>query len=158
MKFEKNAYIHVIFFSIISIIYSIISSEIIEYLKVASKVKFIQFKNLMQEILLSLIFAPIIETLFFQFTVYYFIYYIKKKVPNFTLKKNTFLLLYVITSGLLFSISHSYSFYYILLMFIPGGILAYSFYFFKTKFTYPIFYTFLIHFLHNLFAFTWNRM
>lgn len=160
MKIEKSAFINIITFSIISIIYTYISSELIEYLKIDENfIGGITFKNITQEILVGLILGPIIETIIFQFAVYKVIFYFKNIIQKRLFKKEAqFLVFYIIISTLLFSFSHSYSFFYIFLMIIPGAILAYSFYFFKKNYTYPILYTFLLHLLHNSFVFITNKI
>ena len=155
MKFEKNAYIKIAYFSIISIVYSYISSKIIEHLNIdENNIGGIAFKSQIQEVFVGLIFGPIIETLIFQFAPYKVIFYFKKIIQKYLLKKESqFLGLYILISSILFAISHSYSAYYIFLMIIPGVILSYSFYFLKKNYTYPILYTFFIHLIHNLFIF-----
>lgn len=160
MKFEKDAYIKVAYFSIFSILYSFISSKLIEYLKIdENNIGGITFKSIIQEIFISLVIGPIIETFIFQFGIYTIIFYFKNDIQKYLLKKEfQFLGFYILLSSILFAISHNYSIYYILLMIIPGAVLSYAFYFLKKNFTYPILYTFLIHFIHNLFIFITEKI
>jgi hypothetical protein len=160
MTFEKGAYIKVAYFSIFSILYSFISSKLIEYLKIDEiNIGGITFKSITQEIFVGLVIGPIIETLIFQFVIYKIIFYIKGNIQKYLLKKECqFLGFYILISSILFAISHSYSVYYILLMIIPGAVLSYAFYFFKKNYTYPVLYTFLIHFIHNLFIFITEKI
>lgn len=159
MKVEKTALNKVILFSIVSIIYSIISFKIIEYLKLGGNIGGMTFKSTIQEIFIGLIFGPIIETFIFQFAIYKIVFYFKKSIQKYFLKTETqFSVLYILISCLLFAISHSYSLLYTLLMIIPGAILAYSFYFFKKNYMYPILYTFFIHLLHNSFVFIADKI
>ncbi len=75
-------------FFLLSVLFTVLFRlEIIEYLKVASKVKFIPFKNLMQEILLSLNFAPDYRNIIFP--VYGLLLYLlhQKKSSKFHFKK-----------------------------------------------------------------------
>ncbi|MCT3949239.1 CPBP family glutamic-type intramembrane protease [Elizabethkingia anophelis] len=159
MRFEKKAYISVLYFSLISIIYSLITVEVADYFGInENDIGGFKFKNSIQEILVSLIIAPLLETIIFQYLVYKIIYLLKNFIQKFVLKNNhQYLVFYLSISSILFAINHSYSEYYILLMLLPGLILSFAFYYFKKGYSYPIFYVFLLHFFHNLAALIYDK-
>lgn len=106
------------------------------------------FKNSHQTIITffnGVLFGPFIETAFFQ----YFIIKFLKTLDN--VKKNEILIIMI--SSLLFGLSHYYSVYYIMIAFLIGIVLAYSFIVSENFKIRPFWIVFSIHCLFNLMSF-----
>ena len=149
---KHNPFIISFIVSIISILYSIISYEILSLFKINEIGGFI-FKNDIQKFLISTILGPIFETFLFQFITYYIRKFIYEEFPKKILNPRFFNTVYIIISSILFAISHTYSNWYIILMILPGALLSYMFIFFKKNEQNAFIYTSVIHFFHNLFVF-----
>ncbi|MCT4013728.1 CPBP family intramembrane metalloprotease [Elizabethkingia anophelis] len=160
MKIEQKAYVKVVYFSIFSILYSFITMKFTDYLGInENDIGGAKFKSPTQEVVITILIGPLLETFLYQYLVYKIVYFIKSFIQRSILKKEVqYLIFYLVISSVLFAISHSYSRYYVFLMLIPGAILAFAFYYFKRKYSYPFFYVLLIHFLHNLFILIYEKL
>ena len=97
--------------------------------------------------LVGTIFGPLIETAIFQFlpiTIYY--RYARKKTRS---KR----LIIIITSAVIFGLTHNYNLLTIIDATIAGIIFAATFFYFKERGKSGFFYAFLIHSLFNTYAF-----
>ncbi|WP_373464069.1 CPBP family glutamic-type intramembrane protease [Flavobacterium nitrogenifigens] len=101
---------------------------------------------------LSVVFAPIIETfIFFKLTLMGLDYF----------KKNEFVgrykvYLFVLISSLLFSVNHCYNVSYLISAFISGVLYSLIYYKSFIKKNYPFIGTVIIHSLYNLFVFCYK--
>ncbi len=95
-----------------------------------------------KEVFFGIIIGPYIETLLFQTLVIFLICKIVKRPKyNFCLS--------ILLSAILFSISHTYSLYYVLYAFIGGVIYANAYYFARYKKWSATLTVFIIHAIHN---------
>lgn len=104
--------------------------------------------GIVTNIIASIIIAPLLETMIFQYLPHKGLSYIKPlknspKLFNWT---------YVLFATFLFCLSHSYSFIYILATIIPGILLSYYFNYFSLKFNYftAIYFISLLHLAKNI--------
>lgn len=104
-------------------------------------------KSLIEVFVITVLLAPIIETLFFQ-TLFFKLF---ENISFFKNKKRIILL-----SSLIFGLSHFYSFTYILIAFFGGGVLSTLYYLiYKSSNSHKeaTYYTFALHLLKNLITF-----
>jgi len=101
---------------------------------------------------MSIVFAPILETFIFQFSVIKIIrLFIKKAKWGFFIS--------VPVSALLFSLNHSYSVAYMSATFLTGLIYAIAFYIAQYRRDFPAFFIIAIfHSSWNIFAFSMNEI
>jgi CAAX amino terminal protease family. len=95
-----------------------------------------------EKAVLGLIIAPIIETILYQYLPNHFL--IKIRILN------KYLL--IIIPSLLFGLSHSYHFLYMLMTFFGGVVLNYYYIEMKKRTSYSLWATALIHSLYNLYG------
>lgn len=95
---------------------------------------------------ISIIFAPIVETIIFQYLAFYFLNNILKI-------KNNVIIIFIMS--LLFGIAHHYNWIYVVMTFFSGAILNYCFVFFNKEkgLRFSFFITILLHSLYNLYGF-----
>jgi Type II CAAX prenyl endopeptidase Rce1-like len=91
--------------------------------------------------IVAVLFAPLIETLLFQFSIFKIFQRKNLRCPK--------CLGYIVVSSLLFGLSHFYSFGYIVFAIAEGILLAYSFYFYHRNLSKAFWTTALVHSLHN---------
>ena len=106
-------FIDLIFLFIISLSVTLIIGE------EAFEVDFLIGQSLVDIFFITVIFAPIIETLIFQFLIIESILFLFKK-----LELSNSLFASVIISGVFFGISHSYNIYYVLVTILLGLLLG----------------------------------
>ena len=140
----KNLYA-VLIFSIIGIALNLAIGYVFDNLGLISNLNRPKFDGLGKEIILALVFGPLFESTIFQGLIYYVV-----KIFNDYLK-SYFIIVYLLTSSLIFALSHSYSIYYEIATFIPGLLLAYIFLYFKKTSEYPILLLSCVHSIVNLF-------
>lgn len=148
-KTRIHPFIIIFIVSLISIGFTILCSFILDFFKIED-IGGYKFQNLTQEFFISVLIGPIFETFVFQYSVYYLVRYLLGLIQNQKSLKY-FNEIYVVISGLLFAVSHSYSAYYILIMIVPGFLLAYFYVFSLDQYNRAFLYTFLIHLLHNFY-------
>ncbi|MEN5133165.1 CPBP family intramembrane glutamic endopeptidase [Elizabethkingia anophelis] len=142
---NKKILFSIFIFSIALCALDHVLGAIFEQLDIIKNLKGPKFKNLTQEIFLAIFFAPLGETFIFQVVVYYLISLFESFLTKY------FNIIYLITSALLFALSHSYSIYYQIGVFLPGVLLAYAFLYFKNRSKYPILCVTIVHALHNIY-------
>jgi len=113
------------FKAVISIIFSILSNYFLDSEKITNSA--IQGFDTANKFVIAVLFAPLIETLIFQFLVIELVLFLLKRA-----KHSYGEFFSILVSSFLFSMTHSYSNYYILYAFISGFIYAY-FYLFARK-------------------------
>lgn len=101
----------------------------------------------------SIVIAPIFETAIFFSLLFYLCIYFRK---NAHIKQYIFYI-YILLSALLFSLNHSFSWFYIIITFISGIMYATIYYKAYAKRYSPFKGVVLIHSLYNLFVFIWNN-
>ena len=109
---------------------------------------------LVEQVIVGIIVAPLIETWICQYLIFWVI---KKFITN----ERNVAITFMVTSTVLFASQHNYSIYYILVMIFPGAMLSYCFlFYYKTSNSLAIAYwcTVLFHALHNLMAFVSDFM
>ncbi|WP_394759208.1 type II CAAX prenyl endopeptidase Rce1 family protein [Flavobacterium sp.] len=146
-QIKKKFFLHVLLLSVCFIFWNIASTLFINKftgIKLGSENK---FDSNLEAFFVAIVFAPIFETLLFQFLI---IYQTHESYKGKYVKQ-----LSIFISSVLFGLSHFYSIYYVLFALVAGYILATSFYYFKEKTNYlsAIFYITLVHLLSNLFVF-----
>jgi membrane protease YdiL (CAAX protease family) len=92
---------------------------------------------------LAIVIAPVVETLLFQHSIFKLL-----QKNEYTRGKAA---VYIIFSALLFGLSHTYSFYYIVAAFAGGLVLAYTYYLYHNA-KKAFWTTTCIHSLHNITA------
>ncbi|MDV3908071.1 hypothetical protein CMT84_06360 [Elizabethkingia anophelis] len=158
-KINVKAFIYLLCFLLVGIVYSILMKGLIIYVGLKSnEIGGFKYQDLKQRAIISFFIAPLLNTIFFQYGVYEFVFFLKKSIQKrnkvlLDRNNNIYIIIYYCLSTGLFAVSHNYSMYYIYLMIFPGFLLSYAFYYFEKNFLYPIFYVFLIQSLHNIFAF-----
>lgn len=100
-------------------------------------------KNIYEEITITIILGPFIETLIFQAFIFYIVRLFHKWLNN------KFAIVYIIISSLAFAFAHIYSLYYVAYMILPGCLLAYMFYTRKRDDNSPVLSVYLIHLFYN---------
>lgn len=110
----------------------------------------IVWNSMTEEFIITVLLAPIFETLFFQFCSHKFFLYIVKDIR---LEDKTKDWLFITCSSLLFSAMHSYNWLYRANAFLAGVSLNYSYLYFRKAKCNPYFSVVLIHSLYNLLAF-----
>ena len=98
--------------------------------------------SLIEAFIVSVIIAPLIETLIFQYVI---IKYLRKL--NILKNRNSIIIL---ISAILFGLAHTYSLQYVIHMFFIGILLAYSFSIYEKKESSPFWTVCAIHSLRNL--------
>ncbi len=142
----KNIY-YILIFTLLTIFVSFLINISLEHFNILdADLNSPSFFSLTQEIFLTVIVAPLLETFIFQFLFYYIIKIFYKFLGHY------FNFIYIIISATLFGLSHKYSIYYQIGTFFFGLIFSYSFIFFKTKFNSPFISVCIVHSLYNLFT------
>lgn len=123
----------------------IIYSEIFSFYKIDLALNKIDY-GFITTIIGSLIIAPIFETIIFQYLIHKGL-----KRIFFNRTEHSFRFVFILISASLFSISHWYSFLYILVTIIPGIILSWNFHWLYRHGNYKnaIYFTWLLHFAKN---------
>lgn len=103
-----------------------------------------------EEFIVSVILAPALETLLFQYYSYKLFTYITRDV---SLKDKNKEWLFIVCSSLIFSAMHGYNWLYQVSAFLGGVTLNYSYLYFKKAKFYPYLSVVLIHLLYNLCVF-----
>ncbi len=103
-----------------------------------------------EEVIITLLLGPLLETFLFQYCSHKLFLYIIKDV---TLNSKTKDWLFIICSSLLFSAMHGYNWLYRVNAFFGGVSLNYSYLYFKKNKSAPYFSVVLIHAIYNLFIF-----
>ncbi|PJA05488.1 MAG: hypothetical protein COX71_06430 [Flavobacteriales bacterium CG_4_10_14_0_2_um_filter_35_18] len=99
---------------------------------------------------LTVIIAPLLETLIYQLTIIEIVFKIKIKQAN---------LIAILSSSFLFCLSHTYSIYYIFATFGLGAIFTTIYVVAKKREDInPFWFVVFIHFLNNLIAFVFNDL
>lgn len=109
-------------------------------------VSYLDNLSILETFIESVITAPVLETLIFQI----FIYWCTSKLIS---NKKYFLMIYLISSSLLFAISHYYSVSYLLYTICCGAVLSYSYFIFKERKENAFVLTVLIHSIFNFILF-----
>jgi len=104
--------------------------------------------GIVTNIIASIIIAPLLETIIFQYLPHKGLSYIKPLKNN----PKLFNWVYIVFATFLFCLSHCYSLIYIFATIIPGMILAYYFNYLYRKFNYfnAIYFISLLHLSKNL--------
>ena len=99
---------------------------------------------------LSVIIGPLVETIIYQYIIF--------KLTFYFFNKNTInIISAILISALAFSLSHNFNYFAILNSFFGGIILGYAYFFNYNRHFPPFWYVFLLHSLHNLYAFIINN-
>lgn len=109
-------------------------------------VSYLDNLSILETFIESVIAAPVLETLIFQM----FIYWCTSKLIS---NKKYFLMIYLISSSLLFAISHYYSVFYIFYTICCGLVLSYCYFIFKERKENSFLLTVLIHSIFNFVLF-----
>lgn len=143
-------YILILLLLTIACIHDILFEKLFNFLKISTDIPTKKY-SVANSVITGLLIAPLIETLLFQYLPLKGLLYI-----NSINKKAYFKWVFVILSTVLFSVSHSYSWIYIVVTIIPGFILSYYFYFFYKSYNLSTAFYFigLLHFLKNTIALT----
>lgn len=128
------------FIFLINVAMSFFYNLILDFFKINYKSNPIPFSNIYEEFFLVVIFAPLFETIIFQFFPSYYL-------RNFNTK------IIVISSSLLFGISHWYSVTNFIHGLLAGFILIIGYLSAKQRKLNPIVTIFLAHSIYNLFVF-----
>ncbi|MBC9930010.1 CPBP family intramembrane glutamic endopeptidase [Chitinophaga qingshengii] len=107
-------------------------------------------KSVAEAIFMAVILAPPIETFICQALPYAIIGIFRERLQHWF--KHT----YIILSALFFAFGHTYSNGYVLTMYVPGIVLAYSYVHSKEQYRPAFTTTMLIHLLYNGLALLWN--
>ncbi|WP_177192239.1 CPBP family intramembrane glutamic endopeptidase [Chitinophaga arvensicola] len=109
-----------------------------------------EHKNMAESIAVAILLAPPLETLISQMIPYLIIDLFKERLQQW------FMHCYIIVSALFFAFAHTYSNGYVLAMYVPGIVLAYSYARSKQQHRPAFLTTMLIHLLYNTLVLAWN--
>lgn len=122
------------------LLYSILIATLLNYFTPKSlEINFLEGKGLMYIFFLTVIIAPVLETLIYQFAIIEIVFKIKIKQAT---------LVAILISSFLFSLSHIYSIYYMLATFSLGVVFATTYIIAKKKKRYQ---SFLVHIFYTFF-------
>lgn len=107
--------------------------------------------NLVLDFLITIIVAPLIETLLFQSLIIELVCKLFKRP-----RRNLYIS--VTASSVAFALSHSYSICYIIITFLAGIILALAYYLGRYRKESPIVLVFVIHAVYNLLTLVYNTI
>ncbi|MBC9914465.1 CPBP family glutamic-type intramembrane protease [Chitinophaga varians] len=107
-------------------------------------------KSLIERFCLAILLAPPLETLICQALPYAVVSIFRDRLQQW------FQHVYIITAALFFAFGHTYSSGYVLAMYVPGIVLAYSYSRSKDQNRPAFVTTMLVHLLHNGIALLWN--
>lgn len=147
--------INIFKFFIYMFLIHIISTHVIVYVIEMNKldrlldVKYFDDLNLLSSFFIASFFGPLIETLLFQLVIY--------KIIMFFSFKNYNYIIFIVSSSILFGLSHSYNLLTIISGIYSGLILALIFIGFSIKTKYAFFITLLFHSCYNIYAFIINH-
>lgn len=110
----------------------------------------ITWNSTVEEFIVSVLLAPIFETLFFQHYSYKLFLYITRDI---SIKEKNKKWLFIVCSSLIFSAMHGYNWLYHITAFLGGVTLNYSYLYFKKAKFYPYLSVVLIHLLYNFCVF-----
>ncbi|MHC5310608.1 CPBP family intramembrane glutamic endopeptidase [Myroides sp. LJL116] len=138
----------IVFFTGLVILISFIADKIMDYFELTKEqINAPEFTSLGQEIFVSVLLAPLVETLLFQVLIYGIVKKVLKNVESYG-----FIITYLAASCLLFALGHKYSIYYQIITFFFGLVFSLSYLYFKKASRYPITCVVVIHTLYNLFT------
>lgn len=137
---QANYYLLVFAFSILGLLESLFSSFLNTFFQLNSSG--LNFESKTELFIVVVVVAPLIETFIFQFLIFYLMS---------LLTKNKIAIL--LTSALLFGLSHSYSLLYILSGCMGGLLLGYAYLIFQVRKKYSFWTVSVIHSLNNLYLF-----
>ncbi|WP_171597614.1 CPBP family glutamic-type intramembrane protease [Marinifilum caeruleilacunae] len=109
-------------------------------------VSYLDNLSILETFIESVIAAPVLETLIFQMFIYW-------SISKLISSKKFFLVIYLISSSLLFAISHYYSISYVFYAICCGLVLSYSYFIFKEREENAFVFTVLIHSIFNFILF-----